>query len=150
MMTPVKDSQRPGCPRKHLQHARKIQQLLANDHRMTLAQLSEHSGLSRASVHRLLKKDLNMSKLSPKFVPRILTPEQKRHRVDLCTQNLAHFRRDTSLLEKVITTDESWFHVFDLAMKQGSAEWRQQGGGTLPSEGTSQQSSQKDNGNFVL
>ncbi len=94
--------------------------------------MSTQTGLPRSSVHRLLKTDLKMSKVSPKFVPRILTAEQKAHRVDLCRQNLERLRADKDLMEKVITTDKSWFSVFDPETKCNTLEWRPKGGGPIP------------------
>ncbi len=127
MTTPTKDSAHPGRPRRRLQHAQTIQDLLATDSRMSLDDLSHQSGLSRSSVHRLLKKDLKLTKLSAKFVPRILTQDQKEQRVNMCRQNLDLFKADTTLMEKVITTDETWIPLFDPVTKQASAEWRPKG-----------------------
>ncbi len=125
---PTKDLHRPGRPRRRLQFRAQVQAILQQDHCQTLDQMSTKTGLSRSSVHRLLKKDLRMSKVSPKFVPRILTAHQKQHRINLCEQNLASLRADKNLMEKVITTDESWFSVFDPETKVNSLEWRQKGG----------------------
>lgn len=68
-----------------------------------------------------------MTKISAKFVPRVLSQEQKDHQVQLCHQNLAEFHRDNTLMEKVITTDESWFSLFEPETKQGSSQWLQKG-----------------------
>ncbi len=65
-----------------------------------------------------------MSKVAPKFVPRVLTPELKRTRVDFCTQNLELFREDPALLSKVVTGDESYFSVFELETKQETMQWK--------------------------
>ncbi len=88
MQTSTKDLPRAGWPCRHLRHVPTIQRLLANDSRLFLEELSEQSGLSRSSVHCLLKKDLKLTCLSAKFVPRILSQEQKDHQVCLCRENL--------------------------------------------------------------
>ncbi len=44
--------------------------------------------LSKSSVHNMLKKDMKLSKIMPKFVPRILTAEQENFRKRLCEENL--------------------------------------------------------------
>ncbi len=84
MDTPSTDKKRPGHPRRRLQHVNEIRRLLQQNSRMTIDELSNSTGLSRTSVHRLLKKDMRMTKISAKFVPRLLTQEQKDHRVQLC------------------------------------------------------------------
>ncbi len=126
--TMTKDAPHPGRPHCRLHYRQQIQNILAQDHHLTLDQISTKSGLSRLSVHRLLKKDLKMSKVSPKFVPRLLTEEQKCHRMELCRQNLDRLQADNSLLEKVIMTDKSWFSVFEPDTKQDSLEWCPKGG----------------------
>ncbi len=125
--TPSTDSKRPGRPRRHLRHQNQVRTLLQQNNRMTISDLSTATGLSRTSVHCLLTKDMKLNKLSTKFVPRLLSQEQKDHRVALCRQNLQEFRDDNSLLEKVITTDESWFSLFEPETKQGSSQWLQKG-----------------------
>ncbi len=89
--TPSTDKKCPGRPRRRLQHRNEVQRLLNQNSRMTIDELSTATGLSRTSVHRLLKKDMKMTKISAKFVPRLLTDEQKAHWVRLCEQNLAEF-----------------------------------------------------------
>ncbi len=127
MGTTTKDSHWPGRPRRRLQHVQRIQQLLDNDSRMSIQDICDKTGLSKSSVHRVLKKDLKLTKMSAKFVPRILSEAQKADRVRLCRQNLDLFKADTTLLEKVITTDESWISLFDPETKQASAQWRPKG-----------------------
>lgn len=92
-----------------------------------MEELSERTGLSRSSVHCLLKKDLKLTKLSAKFVPRILSETQKADHVRICRQNLDLFKADTTLLEKMITTDESWISLFDPETKQASSQWLPRG-----------------------
>ncbi len=47
MATPTKDIPRPGRPWRHLQYAKRIQDLLDKDSRLSLDELSAKTGLSR-------------------------------------------------------------------------------------------------------
>ncbi len=125
--TPVTDQLRPGRPRARAQHVNTIRQLVEQDRRMTIAELSEESGVNPASVQRILKKDLNLSKLSAKFVPHQLTAEQRWTRKEMCNINLRSVRHVDDLLERIVTGDETWVPLFDPETKQASSEWRLKG-----------------------
>ncbi len=84
-------------------------------------------GISKTSIHQVLKKDLNLSKLSPKFVPKVLTQAQKDFHVRLCEINLPGLRADDWYIEKFVTGDESWIAVLEVETKAASCEWVQKG-----------------------
>jgi hypothetical protein len=51
--------------------------------------------------------------VAAKFVPRILTADQKQQRVEVCTE-LCHLASDDeTFLSRVITGDESWVYGYD-------------------------------------
>ena len=72
--TPVKDKPRTGRP--HSGHSPAsigvIHNLLLQDQRKSVRTLSEESNIPTATVHRILKKDLNLRLVCAKFIPRIL------------------------------------------------------------------------------
>ena len=43
------------------------------------------------------------------MVPRLLTPEQKEIRMNICADILQNIENDSNSLQNVITCDESWF-----------------------------------------
>ncbi len=129
--TTTADKPRPGRPKCRARFARQIRTIVERDGRTTLKRLSEETGLAATSVHRVLHQDLKFSKISAKFIPRVLTQEQKNFRTRLCNENLALLRHDKDLLERIITTDESWFSVFEPVTKQESSIWTRKGGARL-------------------
>ena len=131
METTTADKPRPGRPKRRARFARQIQTIVERDGRTTLKRLSEETGLAATSVHRVLHQDLKFSKISAKFIPRVLTQEQKNFRTRLCNENLALLRHDKDLLERIITTDKSWFSVFEPVTKQESSIWTRKGGARL-------------------
>ncbi|KAJ4427144.1 hypothetical protein ANN_24760, partial [Periplaneta americana] len=57
---------------------------------------------------RILSDKLNMRWIAAKFVPRLLSDEQKQHHVQICTELQERLVSDPDFLSKVITGDESW------------------------------------------
>ena len=50
---------------------------------MTIREISEALNISYGSVQNILTTDLNMRRVSAKFVPRVLTVEQKQQRLSI-------------------------------------------------------------------
>ncbi len=78
--------------------------------------------MSTGSVHNIVKLDLDLKKKAPKFVPRVLTQEQKDLCVRLCRENLKEMQ-DPLFLWLIVTGDESWFSVLEPELKQKSYQW---------------------------
>ncbi len=77
--TLTKDQKRSGCPRstRTAQAVQAVTDQLGEDRRKTVRQMSNEMGINKSTLHTILKKDLNLSKVAPKFVPKLLTDEQK-------------------------------------------------------------------------
>jgi hypothetical protein len=58
------------------------------------------------------------------MVPRILTPEQKETRLNICVDILQNTENDLEYLGYVITSDESWFFQYDPETKHQSMHWK--------------------------
>ena len=54
-----------------------IRDLHAKDRRFTVRTISSQLGAPKTSVHRILTENLDMSKVSARWVPRLLTDEPK-------------------------------------------------------------------------
>ena len=65
-----------------------------------------------------MSDDLGMKKVSARWVPGMLTDEQKQNRVDVCTDLLCHLQTQPQIfLNRIVTQDETWVHHFDLETK---------------------------------
>ncbi len=126
----MKDEKRSGRPQSARTQGNidRVLRAVETERSSTIAELAEHLNLSQTSVRTMLKTDLKMTKLCPKFIPRILTEEQKAFRVRLCQENLDWLCRDNTLLQKIITGDESWVSVAEVPLKKDSKEWHPKGG----------------------
>jgi len=62
----------------------KIWRLVHEDRQRTIKDIAAIVNVSYGTVQTILTCDLNMHRVAAKFVPRLLTPEQKEHRVAIC------------------------------------------------------------------
>jgi len=63
---------------------------------------------------------MGMHCVTAKFVPRILTADQKQQRVNICTELHQVNSNDETFLSRVITGDQSWVYGYDPETKQKS------------------------------
>ncbi len=120
----VQDKARSGRPRtvRIPRNVKKLQNTLDNDRRTSMRDLEVDTGLKRSSVHRMMKQDLKVKKVSAKFIPRILMQEQINFRVKLCQENLDRLALDKHLLETIICGDESSIPLYDPETRQASTQ----------------------------
>ncbi len=105
-----------------LANVRAVGAILDEDRHATVRQIATEVNISTGSIHKLLHNDMNLSKKAPKFVPRILTKDQKKQRVTVYRENLKSCE-DPLFLWSIIMGDESWFSILELEQKQQSLQW---------------------------
>ncbi len=102
----TQDVQHPGQPKTvWIQKAQAILDAVQEEGRSTTREIARQVGVSHMTVSRVLSKDHKFVKIAPKFVPKVLTDEQKRFRVQICRDNLAKIHADPNFLNRVVTTD---------------------------------------------
>ncbi len=106
---------------------RRVQDALRRNQRVNVRELAANINLSKTFVHGILKKDLKLSKVAAKMIPKDLTPRQKAFRKWICKENLAALWDNPDLMDKVITGDESWVSMIELETKQESCAWVSKG-----------------------
>jgi len=105
-----------------------IHELILEDHRISDKSRAEQLGMSRERVGSITHEDLDMRKLSAKWVPKCPNAYQKRQRCQSFAQLLEFFRRDPNdFLPRLVTMDETWLYHYDPETKQQSMEWRHSG-----------------------
>jgi len=124
------DAPRPGRPKTVTtpQIIDQIHELIWEDRRILAKSIAEKLGISRERIGSIINEDLDMRKLSAKWVPKCLKVDQKRQRCQWSEQLLKYFRRDPdAFLSEMVTMDETWLHHYDPETKQQSMEWRHSG-----------------------
>ncbi|UYV69117.1 VRK1 [Cordylochernes scorpioides] len=125
----VNDDQHTGRPRslRCEENKLKIKELIKSNRRISIKDLSSETGLSIGLCHQIVTKDLDMIRTSSKFVPRILTEEQKEVRMDVCKNMVEMTRTDPEWMQKIITGDETWVYQYDPETKRQSSQWIERG-----------------------
>ena len=109
---------RPGRPKTVTtpETVDQIHELLVEDLRISIA---EQLGISRERVGSIIHEDLDMRKLSAKWVPKCLNADQKLQRCQSSQQLLEFFRLGTNdFLSRLATMDDTWLHHYDPETKQ--------------------------------
>jgi len=90
--------------------------------------MAEQPDISRERVGSIIHEDLDMRKLSTKWVPKCLNADQKRQRCQSSEQLLEFFRCDPNdFLSRLVTMYETWLYHYDPETKQQSMDWRNSG-----------------------
>ena len=98
------------------------------DRRVTERYIASAVGISHERVHSILTEDLEMRKLSARWVPRLLTVDQKHTRRTLSRTNLNLFEEDhANFFKRFVTMGETWVHHFTPEAKQRSKQWKHPG-----------------------
>jgi len=87
------DALRPGRPKTVTTPdiIDQIHKLISEDHRILAKSIAEQLGISRERVGSIIHEDLDMRKLSARWVPKCLNTDQKRQRCQSSEQLLDFF-----------------------------------------------------------
>src|ERR1700754_4852214 len=102
----------------------KVKAALGKDNRLTIRDLREKVNISCAIVWRIVTIILGLSLRCARWIPKILTGEQKQARVGACRENLSlcHEQGDF-FLDQIVTGDETWVHKYQPEGKIKSSQW---------------------------
>ena len=89
----LKDNAKSGRPKTSSSkvNVEKIKEILMKDGRYTMRQIACLVGISLARTHHIVKHVLKMKKICARWIPHILTNEQKQTRVRVAKQLLKMF-----------------------------------------------------------
>lgn len=120
----INDDERCGrSPTVRKSLAEKVKEMIYEDRRLTVRAISADLGVSLSTIHTILKDDLNMNKVSARWVPRLLKPKEKR--VNASLEFVQRYETEgDEFLNRIITTDETWLWHFDPESKAQSSVWK--------------------------
>ena len=90
----------------------------------SIREVAEDVEIAFSMCQKILTADLQMRRVSAKFVPHLLTAEQKDDHVSICTDLRERAQNDPNFMSSVITGDESWVYGYDPETKQMSSQWK--------------------------
>jgi hypothetical protein len=80
--------------------------------------------ISFGSFQAILIDVYGMSKVSARLVPRQLTDDQKRTRLDISRYLLSRYEDEPDFIYRIVTQDETWVHHFNPESKKQSMQWK--------------------------
>ena len=105
-----------------------IHELILEDRRISAKSIAEQLGISRERVGSIIHEDMDIRKVSDKWVPKCLNANHKCQRCRSSEQILEFFQRvPYDFLSQLVTMDETWLYHYDTETKQQSMEWRHTG-----------------------
>ena len=106
----------------------KIHDMILNDRRLKVSEVANAIGISDERAFHIITEELGMKKLSARWVPRLLTNDQKQFRTQISRECLARFQENTTdFVRRFITTDETWVHHYTPETKEQSKQWKHRG-----------------------
>jgi len=86
--TSVDDDEHKGRPTSCTTHetVARIQELVRQDRRQIIHNIAKEVRIGYGTCHRVLTEELGMHRVTAKFVPRILTADQKQQRISVCIE----------------------------------------------------------------
>ena len=91
-----------------------IQQYIFEDRRVTIENVAEHFGISYGAAQDIMSNKLGKRRVSARWVPRLLLPEQMGVRVKMCNEYCRRYNdEDDTFLNRVVTCDETWIHFLN-------------------------------------
>lgn len=123
----VQDDARCGRPTTAVNedNVEAVEDFIMRDRRVSVRHIAAAMDMSIGSVETIIHDQLHMSKVSARWVPRMLTPEQRQVRKETSLEILNLFNEDSEdFLNRLVTQDETWVPHFDPETKAESRQWK--------------------------
>jgi len=118
----IEDASRSGRPHEAVTQGTiaKIEELINEDPHMPIRRIEEEVGVSKERIGHILHDELGLHKVCAKWVPHVLTEENKKNRVEISKQLLEIF--ECGFLN-IVTGDETWINYFTVSSKESNKSW---------------------------
>ena len=107
-----KDGKFPGRPKTSVTKANitAVKIVIEQDALLSVKDIASCTGISEGNVQTILKKCLDVRKVCARWVPHLLTEEQKTQCLK-CAQD--HSKAVIVGISNLLTGDETWVHMFE-------------------------------------
>jgi len=121
--TSVDDDECSGWPLTSTtpENIAKVREAILADRRQTIHNVCEIVGLSYGTIQRILTDNMNTRPISARFVPRLLSNEQKAPCISV-SRELKQARDYPNFRSSIIIGDETWVYGYDPEIKQQSSQ----------------------------
>lgn len=127
----IGDKPRSGRPKtgQSDKNIRKVSAVLDKDRRLTLDEICSKTRIPRSTVVRIID-GLGLRLKCARWIPKILTPEQKKLRISAAKENIFLHNMDSDFFEShIVTGDETYIHHYEPETKRQSKQWLPSGSG---------------------
>jgi len=116
---------RPGRPSTSTNgdHVDRVRAVIRGNRRLTVREVADEVGISIGSCHQVFTEKLQTRRVIAKFMPRLLTDDQKENRDEISQELLANANGNEKFLKNIITGDETWVYVCDVETKMQTSQW---------------------------
>ena len=101
-----------------------VREKVLEHRRLTVQEIVAEVRISTGSVHSILTENLNLRRVSAKFVPKLLTEQQKELRREISEDMLDLANHDPKFIKTIITGDETWVYRYDPKTKFQFSQWK--------------------------
>ena len=102
-----------------------VEDLIKSDRRVTLDEIATNLDISHGTVYAIVREKLRFSKVSCRWVPKMLTDDHKMQRLMASRASLRRYRKEGDVfLSRIVTTDETWVFHYEPESKRRSMEWK--------------------------
>ena len=107
----------------------KVTNLVATDAGFTTRHIAKCVGISLGAAHTILRRDLKMRRIIARWMPNLVSKEQKLARVRIAKQLLKQLPKyNNRSFANIITGDETWVHFYEPKRKIQNKIWATKGG----------------------
>ncbi|CAH2015084.1 unnamed protein product, partial [Acanthoscelides obtectus] len=126
----LSDDPRVGAPQTVVtqENVDAVRKLIIEDRHVTYREIEASLKISKTSIQKMLHEELGIRKLVSRWIPHLLTEEQKAARVHWYQRTLDRFNSGNSKnVYSIASSDESWIYCYEPENKRQSAVWVFQG-----------------------
>ncbi|UYV68362.1 SLC18A1 [Cordylochernes scorpioides] len=124
--TDVHDEPRAGRPSVSDETIAKVEAAMLEDRRITVRKLCDLvPDVSKTTIDKILHEHIGYSKVCAIWVPKMLTEDHERQRVDATQKFLdCHETDGEEFLDSIVTGDVTWVHYNTPETKEQSKQWK--------------------------
>ena len=123
----VEDDTHPERPKTSVTKANiaAVKIVVEQDAWLSVKDIASCTGMSEGSVQTILKKRLDLRKVYARWVPHLLTEEQKTKCLKCARELLKTYKGSNSrVVSNLLTGDETWVHMFEPQRRADNKQWK--------------------------
>lgn len=106
-----------------------VKAMVDADSRVSLEEIADYLDIHSSTASRILRNQLGYRKVSSRWIPHILTSENKGGRLRFCQEMLKIYKNcEPRRLDEIVTGDETWVYMYEPRRKSQNKAWIPKGG----------------------